>query len=73
MIPETAECTMKTRAPAARRSAATRAMLVQLGRLETLVPPNFRMIQAEALRVTVKSSRRADSGTGGAKNRPACA
>jgi hypothetical protein len=31
------------------------------------------MIQAEALRVTVKSSRRADSGTGGAKNRPACA
>ena len=38
---------MSTRAPLARRAATMRAMLVQLGSDETLVPPNFRTIQAE--------------------------
>src|SRR6516164_3570371 len=43
---------MRTRAPPARRDATTHAMFVQLARLETLVPPNFRTIQAEGVRVT---------------------
>ena len=46
-MPVTAECTISTRAPPARRSATMRAMLLQLARVETLVPPNFRTIQAE--------------------------
>src|SRR5262249_19303851 len=43
---------MRTRAPPASRAATTRAMFVQLARLETLVPPNFRTIQAEGVPVT---------------------
>jgi hypothetical protein len=43
---------MSTRAPPAQRSAATRAMFVQLANVETLVPPNFMTIQAEGVRVT---------------------
>src|SRR5215469_1590246 len=57
VIPESAECTMSTRAPAARRAAATRAMLFQLGRPETLVPPNFSTIQAEGVGVTAQILR----------------
>src|ERR1700761_6975060 len=43
---------MSTRAPPAARSLATFAMLRQLASEETLVPPNFRTIQADAVRVT---------------------
>ena len=38
---------MSTRAPLARRAATMAAMLFQLARVETLVPPNFRTIQVE--------------------------
>ncbi len=44
---------MSTFAPPAARSAATFAMLRQLAREETLVPPNFRTIQAEGVRITL--------------------
>src|ERR1700722_12192060 len=47
VIPVTAECTMSTRAPAARRARTMPAMFIQLARLDTLVPPNLRTIQAE--------------------------
>src|SRR5579862_2315053 len=52
VTPLTAECTMRTCAPSAQRSAATRAILVQLASVATLVPPNLRTIQAGGLRVT---------------------
>ncbi len=44
-MPLTAECTTSTRAGALlRRAAITAAMLRQLARVETLVPPNFSTI-----------------------------
>src|SRR5256885_9310970 len=45
-MPVRAECTMTTRAPPALRAAATRAMLVQLASVETLVPPNIARVAA---------------------------
>ncbi len=55
-------------ARAARRAlGATCAMLRQLASVETLVPPNFRTIQGEGVRVTTESSRRAAANAGGAQ------
>ena len=48
---------MSTRAPSARRAAATLAMLRQLASEETLVPPNLRTIQSDAVRVTKVSPK----------------
>src|SRR5439155_24974 len=64
VMPVTAECTMSRRAPPAQRLAATCAILVQLASVETLVPPNFRTIQAEGVRVTAGSFRHATSKAG---------
>jgi hypothetical protein len=51
-MPVTAECTINTRAPPSTRLRVTWAMLRQLASDETLVPPNFRTIHAEGVRVT---------------------
>src|SRR5579862_2130024 len=56
VMPETAECTSMTRAPPWSRSRVTAAMLRQLVRLETLVPPNFSTIQADGVRATGSSA-----------------
>ncbi len=58
VMPVMAECTINTRAPpAARRWATILAMLRQLAREETLVPPNFRTIQAEAGSLQISPGR----------------
>ncbi len=57
-MPLTAECTISTCAPSARRLRVTAAMLRQLGRLETLVPPNFSTIQGAALRSFIAGDSR---------------
>src|SRR6185312_4541925 len=69
VMPVTAECTMSTRAPSARRAAATLAMLRQLASEETLVPPNLRTIQSDAVRVT-KVFPQASGGEGDRRVRP---
>src|SRR3569833_1047634 len=57
-MPVTAEWTIITRAPEASRSRVTLSMLRQLGSDDTRVPPNFRTIHAEGVRVTDLSSQR---------------
>ena len=51
-MPVTAECTISTRAPQRGGRGRLCAMLRQLASEETLVPPNFRTIHAEGVRVT---------------------
>src|SRR5487761_1808052 len=64
VMPVTAECTMSTRAPSARRAAATLAMLRQLASEETLLTPNLRTIQSDAVRATRACRRQAAPGGG---------
>src|ERR1035438_7620488 len=47
VMPLTAECTTSTRVPAASRERTTAAMLRQLAKFETLVPPNLSTTQED--------------------------
>src|SRR5690606_27212025 len=68
VMPLTAECTTSTFAPSAPRFFAMAAMLFQLGRFETLVPPNFSTIQRGCRVVMASPAPRRDQWNGASRS-----